>query len=444
MSRSIFRFLRSRKAGRIESLAELRARASEIRAALREAKLDLGEAVSPDDIARALAACGERIDGIVARTLAALEALEPGRVAAGDYFRLLQATYRTFRRPKVPDWLNTILTAMVFWLLEGSLAGAILIAEGRMDVPTGLAFGMAFAAINIILGLLIGYLPLRYLAYRSSINLSASDEGAGLGRGAVFIRILSALGLGAGLAAEAVLIYGAARLRALGTHEGVWDFTQIGFGATWDDALATIIAVLGICSVILAILKGYSGIDDPIPGYWEAYRQATADMDAAAGEIAQQAEDATEADCDRALERAEDALAVAQDALEGGQTRLSEIAHAIDCFNDDVRSAREAARSRARKKRGLVSFVTGRARAKPVRIDSGAFDALMLPGIDDEIEKHGAAHTAAITPLETAIAELEGKCQRCLAQIRAALAAFLSNAPNLDALFDDDDGEDDG
>ncbi len=441
MNRKFFRFLESRKVDRIESLAGLRARAGEIRAALRAARSVSNAPGSLDEVPRALAACREAIEAILAQTKAALEKLGTERDAATDTFRLMQVSNGAFRSPKVPDRLNTLLLAMAFWLLEGGMAGAILISEGRMDVPAGLVYGLIFALVNIILGLLIGYLPLRYLAYRSPVDLTASDSGAEQDRSARLIRRLSAFGLGAGLAMEAVLIFGAARLRALGTHTGVFDFSETGFWATFNDSLAIIIAVIGTCSVVLAVLKGYSGLDDPIPGFAECHRQATADMDEAADSIADQADEAIEEACDTALGHAEDALADAQAATEDKAARIEDVARAIDRFNDNVRTAQEAAKARAQDNRRLASFVTGRKQAAPVQSGPDAYDALILPCIDQATEGL-VTHSIAMSPIETEMAKLNANRARCLAEIQAALTAFRASAPTLNVLFDEGDDDD--
>ena len=441
MNRRFSRFLESRKAASVDSLAELRAKASDIKAALREVSATPGEPASLENIPPALKVCCEHLEASLAQTQDALAKLAGRRMAAGDAFRLMQASHSAYRLPKTPDWLNTVSLAAVAWSLEGAAAGAALVSEGRMDVPAGLAYGLIFALVNIILGLLIGYLPLRYLSYRSPLDLSASDGDARPDRRASLIRKLSAFGLTAGLVTEAVLIFGAARLRALGSHEGVFDFSDVGFWATFDDSLAIIIAVIGVCSVTLAVLKGFSGIDDPIPGFQDAYRQATADVDEAAEEIADQAEDEIRDRSDAALEAAEGALVTAREALEDGTGRYAEVARRIDRFNDDVRNARDAAQAQARQDRGVASYVTGRTQALPTRFDPEPYDDLIQPGIEDEAAKFCSALADRIAPVEAALAELEATRQRCFAEIRAALAAFRTSGPNLTALFDE--GEDD-
>ncbi|MEL6767081.1 MAG: hypothetical protein AAFP17_07870 [Pseudomonadota bacterium] len=374
---------------------------------------------------------------IVAQAQQALEGLATKRDAAGGFYRLIQATYQTFRPPRLTDWMNTILVIIPFWVLEGGMAGAILIAEGRMDVVAGLGYGLIFALVNILPGVLIGYLPLRHLAYRTPLDVSDPDADQGLTANTLLIRGLSAIGLIIGLAAEAVLIFGAARLRALGSHDGVFDFSEIGLWETFDDSLAIIVVVIGVCSVILAVMKGYSGLTDPIPGYAEAYLSATADIDDAAEDIVDEAEEAIEKLSETALDQAEERIATAKERPTHAFDALNEIAADIDAHNDDVRTAQDAQRAQAKKRSGVAGYVAN-GRCKPAIEDElAALEALILPGIDDKIAALRSELGVDVMPAETAVASFEATRERCRAELQAALATFRNSAPNLDALIDE-------
>ncbi|MEM8760529.1 MAG: hypothetical protein AAGE83_09450 [Pseudomonadota bacterium] len=420
------------------TITRLRAQAAAIKARAREvlAKAS-GAGASTDPVAQTLDAAEGAMQDIVAQAQQALEGLAAKRDAAGGYYRLIQATYQTFRPPKLTDWMNTVLVIIPFWLLEGGMAGAILIAEGRMDVVAGLGYGLIFALVNILLGVLIGYLPLRHLAYRTPLDLSNPDADQGLTANTLLIRGVSAVGLVVGLAAEAVLIFGAARLRALGSHEGVFDFSEIGFWETFDDSLAIIVVVIGVCSVILAMMKGYSGLTDPIPGYAEAYLSATADIDDAAEGIVDEAEEAIEKLSDTALDQAEERIANAKERPALAFDALNEIAADIDAHNDDVRAVQDALRARAKKRNGVAGYVAnGRCRPS-VEDEMAALEALILPGIDDKIAALRGELNVDVIPAEAATASFEATRERCRAELRAALATFQSSAPNLDALMDE-------
>ncbi|MEM8625815.1 MAG: hypothetical protein AAGG47_20185 [Pseudomonadota bacterium] len=420
------------------TLGRLRSQSASIRADARAVLAKASSAgTSTDPVAQTLDAAEGAMQDIVAQAQQALEGLAAKRDAAGGYYRLIQATYQTFRPPKITDWMNTILVIIPFSLLEGGMAGAILIAEGRMDVVAGLGYGLIFALVNILTGILVGYLPARHLAYRTPLDLSDPAADQGLTFNTLLIRGLSAFGVGVGLAAEAVLIFGAARLRALGSHEGVFDFSEIGFWETFDDSLAIIVVVIGVCSVILAMMKGYSGLSDPIPGYAEAYLSATADIDDAAEDIVDEAEEAIETLSEAALDQAEKRIAAAKERPALAFDALNEIAADIDAHNDDVRTAQDALRARAKKRRGLAGYVAN-GRCRPaIEDEMAALEALILPGIDDKIAALRGELGVDVMPAETAVASFEATRERCRAELRAALATFQSSAPNLDALMDE-------
>ena len=439
MNRGFWRKARSVRGLLLVKLAALRAALAEIMARLRAVASAMGADASTGRIVHALETCAESIKGVSEGATAGLVRLEARRAAAGDYFRLMQVSYRTLRRPTRPDILKTLLIIMGFWLLEGMMAGGVLISGGKMDVAAGLSYGMIFALVNIILGVLTGFLGLRYLGYRQAHDIFGEDDGHP-DRGDL-IRRLALGGTIAGLAAEGVLIFSAARLRSLGTHEGAFSFSEIGLFATYDDSLAIVITVIGVCSAIMAIREGYRGLADPVPGYDEAYAQATSEIEAAAEGLAGDAIEAIETACVDALEDAEAELEGALGGFEETEAAFLEIAGAIDAHNNAVTAAREDARAAARKSHGIGSFIRGRVSAGDPPFDGGVFEALILPRIDDLIAEHRARGRTDAAPVREAMHRVEAACRQAPADIRAAEAAFAASAPNLDSLFDE--GEDD-
>lgn len=428
---------RTRAAAGGASLAELRARGSEIAARLREAMAGLHSRAQSQPVVDALDACAVHVESIASQTAIQLRRLAGKRVAAGDYFRLIQTTYRTIRTPAQPDMLRTLQVIVFFWMLETVMAGGVMISGGKMDVAAGFAYGMIFALVNIILGVLTGFLGLRYLGHRPIYDIFDAAGSARTSPSA--IRVTAIIGTALGVSGEAVLIFSAARLRALGTHEGVFDFTDVGFWATYDDSLAIVITVIGVCSAVLAIREGYGGIADPIPGYGAAYDQATTDIDAAADEVAEDAIAIIEDASDAALETGEDALAGGVDGPDGLKTQLLEIARDIDAHNDAVRAAKEVAETASSRRASVDRFVGGGAAPKQPISDLSAYDALILPRIDQIIAECSAANTADDVPIRAAMSALEAACTRAFADIRAALADHHAGAPNLDELFNEGD-----
>lgn len=437
MTRRFFRWWRAETKQRHLSLKELRAQASGIVASLREASGGLSTTGAPDAILQALEARAAMLAAIAKQASDRLKSFADRRVAAGDLFRLMQTTYGVYRAPLQPDLLKTLQVITFFWMLETVMAGGVMISGGKMDVVAGFAYGAIFALVNIILGVLTGFLGLRFLGYRHPQDVLGAHTDVGVSPR--FIRRLAAVGTGVGLAGEAVLVFSAARLRALGTHDGVFDFSEVGFWATYDDSLAIVITVIGVCSAVLAIREGYSGLADPIPGYGEAYDQATATIEVAADEAVEDAIEDIETASNNGLDEADKALTAATDRPRAAEAALLEIAADIDAHNDDVVTAKDAEEARVRRKAGIDRFITGDAARDVPPMDLSAYDALILPRIEQLLADCREAANTEVEPIRSGIAKLEAAHSAALADIRAAHADFLTNAPNLDALFEEGD-----
>lgn len=416
------------------SLFELHASVNAIRSMLREVEAQ-EPPPSPETIITPLIECKAALAQLADLGTDLLERLSAQRVAAGQYFRLVQSANSTFRVPADVDPLNTVMIAGGFTLLEGALTGALLVANGRLDVPTGLALGSALALTSTILGLVIGFLPLRYINYVDPAHAPGLSEETGLRAGVRVVRGASAIGLVAGFGAAATLLFSGARLRATG-GQTVFNFSETGLFQTFDDALSLTLIVIGACSLTLAIKKGRDGIADPVPGLAEAY--ARVDMSAQGEDIADDFCEAIEDACEDVLDNAREAL---EDARRGPQDQmelLSRVAGEIDVHNAKVSAALAADTSAGRKRRDVVVHVTRRPQAAPSPRKS--LRDLMLPGVEEELARVRAMQASDLKPVQAAIGALESERTRCIAAVEAALAEFLADAPNLDALFDE--GED--
>ena len=433
MNRGFLRKVRSVLKRRDIPLVQLRQQASEIAARVRDTAMGLQSGTSSERVVAALEASAAQIDSTAAQTQTTLSRLAVKRIATGDVFRLMQTTYQTLRIPKRPDLLRTLQVITFFWMLETVMAGGVLVSGGRMDVAGGFAFGAIFALTNIIIGVLTGFLGLRYLNHRQPYDIFGTEEEAKTAFNP--IRLTAKIGTGAGVCAEAVLIFSAARLRALGSHEGVFNFEEVGFWATYNDSLALVITAIGVCSAVLAVREGYNGISDAIPGYGAAYDQATSKIDGAADELAEDAIVLIEDAVDAALREAEPALDDATDGPAGFEAALLRIARDIDAHNDAVRAAKEVEETAARKKAGIDRFITGDALRKLPPLDLSAYTALILPPVDEELSQCRQAGQSDAEPIRTTISHLEAARTRALADIHVNLADYHASAPNLDSLF---------
>lgn len=149
-----------------EPLNQLRASASDIVSACREARAAYVSAEDHERMVRMLDASAEEVAAVQARVIAGLERLGKRRKSAGHHFRVVQTTLGTLRTPNKPNVLKTLQLIVLFWMLETVLAGGVMIAGGKLDVAAGLAYAGIYALITVILGLALGFLALRYLNYR--------------------------------------------------------------------------------------------------------------------------------------------------------------------------------------------------------------------------------------------------------------------------------------
>lgn len=262
-----------------------------------------------------------------------------------------------------------------------------------------------------------------------------------MGLGPRTIRTLALGGTVVGGGFAVLMVFSAARVRALGGHGGLFSFEEVSLFETYNDGLAISITAIGVVSVIWAIREGYRGFSD-LPGFSEAYEQATTDIDEAAEELVEDAIEGVEDISDDTLEEAEQALENATGGPEALKAKLLKQARRIEPHNDAVCAAKEAADKAARKKSGIAAFILGR-KGQPAPPDLSAYDDLILPRIDDVIAELGNVGRADAAPIREAMHRLEMQTSSAIAEMRAALAAFRAEAPDLDALFDEE-GDDDG
>lgn len=427
------------------SIDDFRMSRSDLEARLREieAEFDTPAPLS-DRIVAPLEASVDAILGCKESALVGLDALRKERIANGDTFRALQIAHRTTRKPLRPDLFRTSAIITSFWALEGLTAGSLLVSEGKMDILPGFAFGLSFAGVNILVGVLTGLMALRHCSYRTPFDLlGGKEDKPGLDRSAA-IRAAACVGTVIGVSAEAVIAFSAARLRALGTHEGVFDFSEVGVWATYDDSLAIMLSIIGVCSAALAIREGYQGFVDPIPGYSEAHEQATTEIDAAAGDLIDDAILSIEEIAESAIGEAEAQLDALIDAPKEAEAALLDLAHDRDAHNDAVIAGRCAAREAARLHGERTGFVRGRTQPDAPDFEPQAWDGLILPKIDDRIAERRASARPDAEPVRAAIGRVEAARAEACAALGTALTGFAADAPVLDALFDDPRSDEEG
>ncbi len=205
-----------------------------------------------------------------------LVSIRETRWRAYQELRLMQWIYNTKRRPVLPDRLKNGYLVGMFGLAEGLGAGALMAADGKMAPEIGIAYGLAFAGTNLMMAGLAGFIA-RYFHYRTMPGALDPD-----GRP---MRIAAWTGFAATTCFLLLLLFSAARTRATGSHNEIFDFGSVSFLATFNDSLAVALIALGVVGSVIGAIKGYSGIYDKYPGFLQAQQAAQDRSDAVADEI---------------------------------------------------------------------------------------------------------------------------------------------------------------
>lgn len=199
-----------------------------------------------------------------------LFALLPDRVAKGlddlahskkesaKAERLFRNELKITRELKLPDLLATLALISVGWTAETALTTISLASDGHVDLVGAMAVGATFSSANTGLGLVTGQ-ALRFATYRNRAEINRPGDK--------LTRAFGVAGVLGSLATEAVLLLTAARVRATGEHAGVFDFSEVGLFETFNDSFAIILIVTAALSYVIATVKGYNGINDPIVGF---------------------------------------------------------------------------------------------------------------------------------------------------------------------------------
>ena len=364
---------------------------------------------------------------------AALAKLSVRRQAKAQYFRLLSWLSGVTRNVITPDPYNTAFIIMIFWLLEGVLTAAMLVMGGMIGIFAGLAYGLIFALVNTIVSVLTGFYGLRYMGYRAKSPEPEEEDGA--------IRRIALGGTLFALATLLMTIFSAARVRALGTHHGIFDFEAVGFFQTFDDAIAIVIIVIGLASSFIGVIKGYNGFADPVPGLSRAKRDAEDGVNERAQDIVDDYSGLADDKVESTAERVEVSVDDISDVTAEGRERFSQTSAAVEAYNDDIQQAKGDLSAKHNLRVRIKEELTGKTCACPP-LDLSGLDALRIdPPSLNLLDKHPDM-SADIERLRGRVSDLEAFRDQAIIQIKTAHAEFLASAPDLD-IFPDLGGYDD-
>jgi hypothetical protein len=333
-------------------------------------------------------------------------------------FRQFRADHGIERQAKHPDVMQTGLILAACILSEGLPTALLMVSSGEMDLAMSISTALTVSAVNIVLATMTGYFPGRYLHYKIHAPIPEDDDEQ--------VRKFAWAGLALSVVITAILHFFAARVRALGTHEGILDFSYTGMGLfeTFNDANSFYILILGWAGSILAYYKGYLGLSDPIPGYSEVDKETKKGLEPQAAEIYEDALSRLDDLFDSAKDELEDALEEATEAFERYRKTVLSLNQKIHLHNDAVQASLERLLALQHEELLDRQFIEQQ-ELHPEPINREAFEALYFEPLTVP-EPVALEETQAPDAL---LDELETVYHDTVASVQAAYSHFLTDAP---------------
>ncbi|MEM9375596.1 MAG: hypothetical protein AAGA72_05210 [Pseudomonadota bacterium] len=405
--------------------AKLHAEHREVKAALRRC----ANAQSNTDVEQAeahLRSTLQRVAGIASVAEANLENLSNKRRHKAQYVRSLMLAWNDFRPVSSPDAFDTILLAQAFIFVEGGMAAMMLMEGGKFGLWESLGFGVTFAAVNVVLGLVAGFAG-RAAFYKRQAHIDLAEDRK--------IRLAGRMGAGALIALLALLVFAAARTRIVG-DANLFDFSKVGFLETFSTAESLQLLTLGVVGGGLAIWKGFCGLSDTRVGFSAARKAAEEDIDNAADKLVEDAFTQIANTCDEALESANTALVTAQDELEDRTEADASLYGRVCKLNNDLEEAQSRLRQLSKRQECGRTFINPDSESSSHALDLSVFDGMKL-------SEPREGEIASLDPLQERIKALQaaidasGKARHeAVSEIDAAYVEFMNEAPDLTFLAD--------
>ena len=338
-----------------------------------------------------------------------IEAQKNAAHAARFALRRFMAELNVYRPLHTPNILVTLLTLMVGTIFEAVFATISLYSDGRMDLIPAMGFALTFAIMTTVLGLAAGAV-LRFVGYRSKVRKRSPEFR--------FIRWTARFGFLIVVAVTALMIFVGGRVRVTGGTSDIFNFADVGFAATFNDAMALVIMVASTLSFCLSISKGHSGFTAPLPGY--AAHAGKSDEDYA---------DEVSWTVATVLDQVDEVVDSAVETLETVQQdtdTVDELREDILSFNATVKSTKADIIASALADWEQHCFATGIETPKP-EVDLAALDALI---IDADRLPDPAPPEGLMDALLQAQSEAHTKVLTAQAEFASSLQSFRVSPPS--------------
>jgi hypothetical protein len=399
-------------------LAGFRSEHSDLTLALRRLRTRKPD-FSPAQLERIVASGVAEMDALAAQSTAQFERLSQARLHAYRAHRAFQDEHGLSAPAKTPDTLSTLLVLMICGLAEAAFTAVLMITGGNITMLEGIGYGATVAAVNLALGTLAGFLPLRYAGFKlHAPNPQARD---------VAIRTVSWGSFAFALFVLTVLHFAAARVRVTGSATSIFDFSSVSFGATFADYYALGVMAIGAVGAVLAVYKGFNGFSDPVPGYTDSRREAGERIEAVGKEAGNGALDTLAFIFAQSCEETQILLSEADDSIRSYADNHDALARRVADHNGLIETACDDLKLAAQDEAARQSFIAGHAQTpEPLRLEE--LKALTLPDLPDD--PAGVA-TPAI-PQADAFTRLQSAHDGAAAIIRSAFNAFLTDLTRFD------------
>ncbi len=229
------------------------------------------------------------------------------------------------RAGEIPKIENTIALLTGAASVEAALAGWVYAIEGKMTFLQGVGYGAIFSFCNITTALGIGWI-LRYACINYHDQFKVTTIRGLAWTGIVFLSSMLM-----------VLIASGARVRGFGRNTDIWNFSELGWFATFSDAYTILFLAIAIMSSAYAIFKGATAFSDFIPGFTAVQKEVSA-LDKAGEELADQFKDLIDHTSDMAMEEFEQAQSDPEER-EAYELRRDAVLELCEQHNIHVREA---------------------------------------------------------------------------------------------------------
>ena len=409
-------FRRSHRHDRVGSdIESLRASHRDISARLAEWRA-LQEAIRSPQRGVKIAAAEKQLTQLEKRARASFADLLTCWTTRTEGYRRFQIIHGLDRPAKTPNRGQTLLVAQFAILLEGAGTAGLAVADGKMDIITGAVYGLTVAGLNVGGAIACGYFTGRYLGY----GLRAPEPDPLHTR----IRRMAWLGFTGFVGLLGLLNFAAARTRATGSPEDIFNFESLGFWLTFGNYYAIALLVLGGLGALLGIFKGWTGISDPYPGYGEVRAAAEDAIDAEAENLRARLLDQAETIFNAADEALADTLEEAEDRAADSQAAYDGLLRLIPAHNHAIDAAVEALKAQCACDQKRLR----RIKQKPqngLKPDTAPLNALRI----DPAVLPDASGATDLDALREAQTRLQAAFDHCAAAIEDAYADFQTSTP---------------